>query len=221
VPIYRKVNQDFFKTWSGGMAYVLGFFAADGNLIKTKRNTHFFSLEICDLDVLQKIKKLMNADHKIGIRPSKGNWNRSYRLQIGSKEIYADLQQLGFSSKKTFNMTVPKVPEQYLGDFVRGYFDGDGNIWKGWIHKDRKMPILSLRVAFTSSSRIFLTGLKKRLKEFYIEGGSFSDHGSYYRVSYSTRNSLKIYNLMYNCQHYNLYLKRKKDVFDNFIALRP
>jgi hypothetical protein len=208
------VNKDFFKIWTPEMAYVLGFFAADGNFKKNKRKAHFFSLEICDKDVVEKIKEFMHSDHKIGLRKSKNkNHKDRYRLQIGSKEMYKDLQSLGFSENKTYNMSVPRVPEVYFKDFVRGYFDGDGNVWSGIDHK-------KILIAFTSSSKCFLEGLGARLKEIGItKGGSLINYDTYYRISYGTKDSLKIYDFMYNREHYGLvHLSRKKEVFDRFIA---
>jgi hypothetical protein len=56
VPIYKKINKDFFKKWSFEMAYILGFLFADGNIIHTKRATWFWSLQITDKDILFKIR---------------------------------------------------------------------------------------------------------------------------------------------------------------------
>lgn len=44
MPVYKRVNKDFFKKWSNEMAYVLGFFAADGNMIVNKRGGQFWSI---------------------------------------------------------------------------------------------------------------------------------------------------------------------------------
>src|SRR5690625_4263625 len=35
----RKVNEDFFKTWSNEMAYVLGFVITDGNISNSEEHT--------------------------------------------------------------------------------------------------------------------------------------------------------------------------------------
>lgn len=196
------------------MAYVLGFFAADGNLIKNKRGACFFSLEICDKDIIKKVREVMGSDHKIGMRKSnRENHKERYRLQIGSKEIYVDLHVLGFKENKTHSMSIPHVPDVYFADFVRGYFDGDGNVWS-------EVDCKKILTAFTSSSRLFLEGLSTRLKEMGItRGGSFIDYDTYFRISYGTGDSLKIYNFMYNGEYYKpMHLSRKKAVFDRFVA---
>jgi hypothetical protein len=46
--IYRAKNENFFKKWSPEMAYVLGFFTADGNMLKNKRGAHFIEFNTTD-----------------------------------------------------------------------------------------------------------------------------------------------------------------------------
>ena len=36
---------------------------------------------------------------------------------------------LGGKEKKSLDCHFPKVPNEYLRDFIRGYFDGDGSVW--------------------------------------------------------------------------------------------
>lgn len=138
MPVYKRVNKDFFKKWSNEMAYVLGFFAADGNMIVNKRGGQFWSIEIIDKDLLEKIRLIIKSGHKISVRVSKNSFQNQYRLQIGSIEMCNDLRKLGFTERKTKNLSLPNIPKKYIGDFIRGYFDGDGNVWTGIIHKDRK-----------------------------------------------------------------------------------
>ena len=157
----KKLNKDFFKTWSLEMAYVLGFFAADGYLTVSKTGGRYFSIQISDKKHLTNIRKLLASGHKIAVRYSNGK--KFYRLQIGSKEFYNDLGGLGFTVKKSHVMNIPDVPRKFFSSFVRGYFDGDGNIWIGLVHKERKTSHMTLQTAFTSCSKQFLAGLKTTL----------------------------------------------------------
>ena len=68
MPIYRAKNENFFKTWIPQMAYVLGFFAADGNLTLGKRGNHFIEFTSCDKEIIEKIREAMGCTHKISIR---------------------------------------------------------------------------------------------------------------------------------------------------------
>lgn len=200
------------------MAYVLGFFAADGYVTKPKEGGGFWCLDIQDKEHIEKIKFVIGAEHKISTR--KRIDGTSYRLQIGSVEMCRDLRKLGFSERKTKRMTVPNVPKKYFNDFVRGYFDGDGNIWMGEIHKDRKRKnrYVVLKLYFTSCSLDFLKGLHTRLCSFGFTGGCIytSKKKQFSRLQYSTVNALKLYDFMYNDQCVSLFLDRKKKVFERY-----
>jgi hypothetical protein len=225
MPIYKYVNKDFFKTWTPNMAYILGFFAADGYMTKNKRRAHFWNIEITDGDLLESIKEVIQSDHKISPRPRGENELQIYRLQIGSKEMYSDLYSLGFTQGKTKSVAVPEVPAEYFRDFVRGYFDGDGCVWSGYVHRDRPRKSLVIRVIFTSCSEKFLREIRRRLRLFLIFDGVLSKgKGNYYRLTYSIRDSLKLHDFMYNHPILDtdaLFLDRKRVIFENYLKMRP
>ena len=56
MPVFKSVNKDFFKKWSRDMAYVLGFFAADGYITVNKRGGQFWCIDIRDKDIIERIK---------------------------------------------------------------------------------------------------------------------------------------------------------------------
>lgn len=207
------------------MAYVTGFFAADGYITANKRGANFWNIKICDKDLLYKIRNCIGSEHKIGVRKHKNiNAKLQYCLQIGSKEMCNDLRSLGFSENKTKSLVVPNIPDRYLAAFVRGYFDGDGNVWVGYTHKERINKLCVIRSVFTSCSLNFLETIKMKLEKFYICKGVVSKgKGNYYRLTYSIHNSLKLYNFMYNKRAFNtkdLFLARKKKVFESYVKLR-
>ncbi len=207
------------------MAYVLGFFAADGYITINKRGGQFWCIEIKDGELIEEIKTTIKSEHTISIRKRFKGKYVSYRLQIGSIEMCNDLRKLGFSEKKTKSLTVPHIPKKYLPDFVRGYFDGDGNVWSGLMHKDRKTTTLVIQTVFTSCSYKFLEKMRQKLEMFGIERGVLRQGRgkkvNYYRLTYSVLSSLKLYSFMYNeIGASNLLLKRKKDVFERYIKLR-
>jgi intein/homing endonuclease len=203
------------------MAYVLGFFAADGYINLNKRGANFWCIQITDKQLLESIKRVIQAEHKISKRQSKDGQKPIYRLQIGSRKMCEDLRKIGFGERKTKSLCTPNVSDKVLPDFVRGYFDGDGNVWHGLIHKDRSRPTLAIRVVFTSASLEFLDNLKKRLKLLDINGSIIKGKGNYYRLQYSTLSSLKLYDFMYNgCIKDSLFLKRKKRIFEKFKSMR-
>ena len=218
----KEVNQEFFTKWAPEMAYVLGFFMADGSIIRNKRGGYYLNIQIRDKNLLYSIRKALCSNHKISVKPAKGNAREKYNLQIGSKKMCFDLQKMGVQRRKTYTLTIPKIPRKFFWHFVRGYFDGDGNVWKGFIHKDRPQPLLVLFTAFTSCSEDFLRSLQQGLEETGLGKGSLVSlqGSSYYRLQYAVRDSLLLADSMYKGQYKSLYLKRKKDIFDKFKRTR-
>lgn len=223
MPIAKFVNKDFFKNWSSDMAYVVGFFAADGYITLNQRKGQFWSIQITDKELLEEIKKVLKSEHKIGVRLGrKPNKSTAYRLQIGSTEMCEDLQKLGMTERKTKSLVIPSIPDKFLSEFIRGYFDGDGNVWIGYLNKHRENPTLGLQTAFTSCSKNFLNSLLQKLRGLGIEkGGVYEIKDTYSRLQLSTTDSLKLYDFMYNrLGSSKLFLKRKKDVFEKYKKLR-
>ncbi len=220
MPIYRKINKDFFKKWSSSMAYTLGFMFADGNLTISNRGTYFFSIHTIDKPLLQKIIEEMDSDHSLSIRRKKSLAD-NYRLQVGSKEMCEDLLKLGLIPNKAKRMKLPDVPGKYFGDFTRGYFDGDGNIWVGLIHKGRKAKSYVIQSSFTSASIYFLEALLKKLRSCGLQKGfiTISKTQTYGRLVFSKNDSLRLYKIMYNTST-SLYLPRKKQIFEKYMSLR-
>lgn len=217
MPILRHFNRNLFKKWSPEMAYVLGFIFADGTVFKNRRGAHFLEITSTDLEVIKGIRKIFDSNHKIGIRPA-GLYGRkkvAYRLQIGSKDLLSDLLKLGVFQNKSRTVQFPVIPNKYEGDFVRGYFDGDGNVSFGhYFKKDRQKWAWFFSTRFTSGSKRFLTGLKKVLDK-YIKGGFIlnkSDRSGFDLVL-SHKDSVALFKLMYNNVTSDLFLERKYSIF--------
>lgn len=220
MPIHKEYNKTFFNKWSRDMAYTLGFLFADGNLVKTKRDTYFTVFYTADYALIFSMREKIGSNHKISLRKGKGG--SVYRLQIGSKEIFNGLCKLGLTPNKSHRMNMPRIPKRFVGDFVRGYFDGDGNVWSGLLNKNRDKPTLVINSAFTSASREFLFSLYTILKSLGLSGGSLIKikDKNCSRLQYSTLDTLKLYKIMYNRRN-KLYLSRKRLIFENFIRMRP
>lgn len=210
----RHINETFFAQWSAEMAYTLGFFFADGSMSLTARGSRYISLETVDRHTLVSIRTAMRSNHKIARRSrAGGHW---YRLQIGSRLLFEDLLKLGVSVGKSKTMQPPPVPARYIGDFVRGYFDGDGNVWSGIIHQQRKTKHRIVLTAFTSASHGFIVGLKQLLHMAGCVGGSIYKTDSFSRLQYGSRDSIMLYRLMYSGDT-AMFLARKRRVFEAYL----
>ena len=217
MPIHKTNNENFFKTWTCDMAYVLGFFAADGSMYRTRRGGYYIEFQITDGDLLEKIRTLFCSDNKITVRDRGLNCKPIYRLQIGCKSMFEDLEGIGFMQNKTHVLAMPRIPRIFFSHFVRGYFDGDGNVWKGTIHKfDRRHSSQALKICFTSGSERFLYSLQKQLRIFIGTDGGSLYYSRAFRLQYARFDSLKIYQFMYRDKG-DMYLPRKKKAFDSFV----
>jgi hypothetical protein len=70
------------------------------------------------------------------------------RLNFSCVVIYKDIEALGGTERKSLTVEFPEVPQRYLHDFIRGYFDGDGCIMR--LKGNR------INSAFTCGSKQFL-----------------------------------------------------------------
>lgn len=126
------VNEDFFKTIdTEAKAYILGFISADGHLDE-KHNRIKIELNSKDRCILESIRLAMDSTHPIKDVVRKGGYNHSI-LSINSKILVNDLKQFDLSSNKSTTMgnIYKHIPEELKNHFLRGYFDGDGNITYG------------------------------------------------------------------------------------------
>jgi len=150
---FHNVKEDFFKSWTREMAYVLGYLFADGSLLARRRGANF---SFCgkEKELVEKIGRLLEYKE-----PARYSFNRGYGLwtiNINRVEMVEDLKRLGFSSPRGAAMKFPEIPLEYLRDFIRGYFEGDGCVRV--YCRDR------LEVNFASCSREFLGRLEDLLR---------------------------------------------------------
>jgi len=122
---YHEINEKFFSKWSPEMAWVLGLLFTDGSIDKTR--VVIYSI---DLDLLEKIQKLLNSSNLIAKRPqSYDKAKHIYEFGFYRENMRGDLNKLGLQERKSLNMIFPDIPEEYMRHFIRGCWDGDGSIF--------------------------------------------------------------------------------------------
>jgi len=188
-----RINELFFSKWSSNMAYVLGFWFADGCI----RNKNVFSISQNEKYILKSILEKMDSDHII----YKDKRSANHNIEIHSNRICKDIMRLGGCKKKSLIMQFPEIPDEYFFDFVRGHFDGDGCIT---FDKNSKKYM----TYFTSASPHFLNSLKHELE---IRGiyGTINNQCS---LKLNAFNSILLAEHLY-MNNPDLRLKRKFDCF--------
>ena len=147
----HKVNDDFFKNWSHDMAYILGFWFADG-FISKKRNVFSITQHNKDSYLLKEMLLTMGSDYSL----QRDKNSNCLQFTIRSKTIIDDIIKLGGKERKSLDCEMPYVPKKYLPDFVRGEFDGDGCISYSKANK--------YRASICSASELFATKLLEDLR---------------------------------------------------------
>ncbi len=130
----KKINNDFFKTQTPEMAYILGFIAADGCLGMGKRNGRSLRIKLAmkDSEHLKKMAGIMGFTGKFyyedaTLKKYEGKVYPQCLFAINSYPIFNDLLTYNITPRKSLTLTWPdKLEEKFYPDFIRGYFDGDG-----------------------------------------------------------------------------------------------
>ena len=177
------------------MAYVLGFWFADGYMRKEKSYRVLFISN--DVSILRAIRVALRSTHPIRHRKK----DAACEMSVCSKHLYLQLEKRGGLRCKSTKIRFPKIPQPYLRDFIRGYFDGDGSVFFAHYRstKDHKMR-RELRSNFTSGSIVFLRQLmeilyQKLLMKRKVIGAYNAGHSL--KLGYGTRDTSKLLKFMY------------------------
>ncbi len=215
--LYHYKHDYFSSIDSQDKAYWIGFIHADGFIRNTKNKYNSsekylsFQLARKDKSHLQKFIDAIQSD--IPIKDGQTNLNGKIFLnssiRIRNVHIVNDLINLGFSpGNKLNNNVIPNIPKQYVRDFIRGLFDGDGCISP--YYDTHKRQCCSWCVVASKSVCEFVAKIFKN--ELQINMTLLPDSGIY-RVETSTSSSiLKIMSWLYenpNCTK----LDRKNLIF--------
>lgn len=218
-----KADYNFFQTWSDEMAYVLGFWYADGSVDYSPQiRGRYIRVGSTDKEVISFIKQALKSEHKIYTTPRPGN-KTFYLLQIGSTQMFEDLDKLGVVERKSNIITFPLVPKELLSEFIRGFFDGDGCVF---IEKSSTGSYKRMITVFTSGSREFLIHLQETL---FTEAGLTvtkialvrnKTNSTAYQLRYSTRNSLRLFYFLYSKKETNFCMTRKYKLFQSYLTTK-
>lgn len=211
-----KVNDSYFSNTNecANKYYILGLIYTDGNLPKNNKNS--FIISNIDLQLLEDIKKELSYTGNITKEYHKKYDKYIYKLQITSYQIRKDLESFNLTPDKTMNLQFPVVSKEYMGDFCRGLWDGDGCVQAP---KSRQGVIRLLASSFVCANEKFIKDLVcilpvknktiyKRIRKNIL-----------YSISLRGFDSLKLKEFFYrdlNCLH----MKRKKDIFFSYTPRR-
>ena len=223
----RRIRHRFFSNIETEVqAYLLGFYAADGN-INEKRKTFRIHLQKQDSELVYLYKDIIAPDartftvdeHKTTGRNGKEiTAHESFGVDIVSSELCNDLVNLGFGYRKSYErLTMQDIPIELVPHFIRGYFDGDGTIIV-WLSKEEgKSDRVRGKFEICAKYNYLLLEFIEFFKQHNIKINlNYLKRDDMYRISTSSKEELKkIYNLLYN--NANFYLSRKFNKFNHYV----
>lgn len=171
-----KGNVHYFDNIdSYAKAYIVGFIAADGALVKTRTSTTLtITIKYEDKAILEFIKSEVGNEHKLQeiIRPSSFDSSKiihHIRYTISDRHITQALNKLGITSNKSLSMgnIIKNIPYEYRDAFIIGYFDGDGSVTirDGQYPNDREVLCYNYSLYIQiRGTEDFLSGICNHLK---------------------------------------------------------
>ena len=224
----RRIRHSFFsKIETELQAYLLGFYAADGS-IDEKRKTLRVHLQKQDNEIVYLFKDVISPDARTftvqskivtGRNGMKVQGHESFGVDITSAEICNDLVNLGIGYNKTYcNLRIPKqIPDKFIKDFIRGYFDGDGCITGYVPNEPNKNPRFRIRFDIDAKKQSILLDFIN----FFQRNGvnvnlNYLKRDDMYRLTTGSKKEIcKIFELLYN--NCNFYLSRKFNKFNHYV----
>lgn len=128
--VHRKYDVDdtfFEKIDSRDKAYIFGLLSADGTIHSKNAS---IKLKLCDIELVKLVMEKMKCNRPLyyakGWMP---HHKKSAALVITNIKMHEDIQKLGIMKQKSYNNVYPKTINGYDADFMRGFFDGNGNVY--------------------------------------------------------------------------------------------
>ena len=205
------INNLFQNVNDASSAYWLGFLFADG-FVSKDRNRVRLELQIRDEYMIDNFLKFLDTNYKKYYTK-----NNSVGVQIDNEILHSNLIKLGCIPLKSYtNTSIPSNilnNEILLWNFLRGIFDGDGCIFKE--------PKNNYGIYFMGTKNIIeqIQKCNPIFSEFFVQQELRSNNCYYLRTSkfYVVK---EVFNKMYNNIPTELCLKRKYDIFKNYISER-
>lgn len=192
--------------------YLLGLIYSDGCLSKEKTKRFRLTYSNNDLSIMSLVKEACTP-HKKLYRNRDG-----YSVVSHNEEDITYLLRLGMTEQKSLTMKFPDLESHnLLRHFIRGFFDGDGCVFKSRTKSGRKYYEYVF-VSFTSGSKEFLEKLKLILETFEIKSNLIKDcrntNSSYYLKIQKQESVRKFAKFIY--ENASFFIAYKKEKFDSY-----
>ena len=215
-----ELNEHYFDVIDApNKAYILGFLYADG-WNDTDKNIITLSLQEGDREILEKINKEIGSNkplryihYEYGIEKYGLKMQNQYRLTVSSHIMSQALASHGCVKTKSLILKFPELPSNLYSHFLRGYFDGDGTLYKG---PRNDKPFDNYDVSLISTNDFLEEAQKCIINHTGVSGGTITipscDNGITRVLIFGGRIQTKTI-LDWFYKDADLYLKRKYDKY--------
>jgi LAGLIDADG-like domain len=214
--------------------YLLGAYISDGNIDHSRNRATINSV---DKQWIYDIKNVIASDATVSKK------DKTHIFRFSHPKMVRWLIEHECVPRKSLTVKFPTVPNQYLPDFIRGVFDGDGSVSakfyknKSKYSKNKGVCIDYVMCYVCGSSLSFLQELSKKLLENglqhklykqknrsgYKHGGLMKNgrivqqQSDHYRLVFSSKQAEQFLQWIYYHEH-NLSLHRKRNKAQQIIS---
>lgn len=212
------LNEHFFDSIDNELkAYLLGYLFADGFVGDEEYNNIVFSQKKDDMEAVELFKESIEYTGELRIfEPGKASFKNSQDhvvVNFSSEHMANKLRNYGLLKKESYK-SLPKIDNNLLRHFVRGFFDGDGSITLTKSHyKDKVYYSGALDIIVNKNLVDFFLNLFSDI-HFTIDQ-SKTDYMVYLKCR-SKKGVKFFYDYFYKDSKY--FLSRKKRKFDEIIG---
>lgn len=218
------MNETFFDIIdTEEKAYFLGLLMTDGCIFKTRSNHYRILLQLGAIDtyMVERLHQTVRANTKLILDKRDGSSTCAFVNDHMANTLFSH----GVCVNKPSRYISSNIHPFLVPAVIRGIFDGDGNMFYRLAHPDRK-------VCNSYSGRILICChdlLFNQLNKFFAtlgyttsvyNGQVCTDGTILHHLSIRRKDELiKLYSFLYNNNNATIYLKRKKDKFEEFLSL--
>jgi intein-encoded DNA endonuclease-like protein len=204
------INEKFFDNHSKKMWWLVGVIAADGCV----EDRYHYSIAQKDAQFLKQISRLIGYNG-----PIQQHGNGVYRLRVSNTYQVNKLIQLGITPRKSLTFQMPNMPSMYFWHFLRGYFDGDGSVYRS-CPRVKGRTYRQWWVSFIGSDA-FINALNQKLAMYLsLRKRKIETYNNTAIIRYSRKSALTILEKIYSGsspqtrleRKYNRYLQMRKDL---------
>ena len=188
-------------------AYILGLIWSDGSISCDKIN-----ISMNDKELMEQVHRLMTPNKKLYRN------GKSYSVISSNEEDLKYLKSTGMTTNKSYDARLPILNESLMPHLIRGWFDGDGCIYKSTTtNPKRGYKKTYFRVSFTTGSYQFAEDINKFLISVGIESNINKDcrKNVWYVQINKIEAIIKFKNYIY--KNTTIYLDRKHDKFNEIV----